>query len=180
MIYWIPMYKSQSNVNSIPLLYDGRRFIDAIFKCIPSVKNLWCFGFELWMTFVSRGTTLVWKMACHHFGAKPLSKRVLTKLTVTNMSCANITTNIFHNINSFQTQNMKQYWQKRSGKGRNMILIRSGKGRNIILIRAQLNRGKILLIADGAQIDRLLVLWRAYQERVGRDKSVSRTQLDRH
>ena len=80
----------------------------------------------------------------------------------------------------FQTQNMKQYWQKISRKGRNMILIRSGKGRNIILIRAQLNRGKILLIADRAQIDRLLILWRACQERVGRDKSVSRTQLDRH
>ena len=46
---------------------------------------------------------------------------------------------------------MKQYWQKVSGKGRNMmILIRSGKGRNIILIRAQVNREKILLIADRA------------------------------
>ena len=75
---------------------------------------------------------------------------------------------------------MKQYWQKRSGKGRNTILIRSGKGRNMILIRAQLNRGKILLIADRAQIDRLLILWRVCQERVGRDKSVKRTQLDRH
>ena len=75
---------------------------------------------------------------------------------------------------------MKQYWQKRSGKGRNMIFIRSGKGRNIILIIAQLNRGKILLIADRVQLDRSLILWRAYQERVGRDKSVSRTQLDRH
>ena len=73
---------------------------------------------------------------------------------------------------------MKQYWQKRSGKGRNMILIRSGKGRNIILIRAQWNRGKILLIADRAHIDRLLILWRACQERVCRDKSVSRTQLE--
>ena len=75
---------------------------------------------------------------------------------------------------------MKQYWQKISGKGRNMIPITSGKGRNMILIRAQLNRGKILPIADRAQIDRLLVLWRAWQERVGRDKSVSRAQLDRH
>ena len=92
----------------------------------------------------------------------------------------NITTNISHNINLFQTQNMKQYWQKRSGNGRNMILIRSGKRRNIILIRAQLNRWKILLIADRAQIDRLLILWRACQEREGRDKSVSGTQLDRH
>ena len=45
---------------------------------------------------------------------------------------------------------MKQYWQKISGKGRNMILIRLEKGRNIILIRAQVNRGKILLIADRA------------------------------
>ena len=27
------------------------------------------------------------KMACHRFGEKPLSKRVLTKLIVTNMSC---------------------------------------------------------------------------------------------
>ena len=80
----------------------------------------------------------------------------------------------------FQMQNMKQYWQKISRKGRNMILIRSGKGRNIILIKAQLNREKILLIADRAQIDRLLILWKACQERVGRDKSVSRTQLDRH
>ena len=80
----------------------------------------------------------------------------------------------------FQTQNMKQYWQKILRKGRNMILIRSGNGRNIILIRGQLNQGKILLIADRAQIDRLLILWRACQERVGRDKSVSRTQLDRH
>ena len=50
---------------------------------------------------------------------------------------------------------MKQYWQKRSGKGRNIILIRSGIGRNMILIRAQLIREKILLIADRAQIDRL-------------------------
>ena len=75
---------------------------------------------------------------------------------------------------------MKQYWQKRSGKGRDMILIRSGKGRNIILIKAWLNRGMILLIADRAQIDRLLILWRPCQERVGRDKSVGRTQLDRH
>ena len=50
----------------------------------------------------------------------------------------------------------------------------------MILIRAQLNRAKILLIADRAQIDRLLVLWRAWQERVGRDKSVSRAQLDHH
>ena len=75
---------------------------------------------------------------------------------------------------------MKQYWQKIWGKGRDMILIRSGKGRNIILIRAQLNWGKILLIADRAQIDRLLILWRVCQERVGRDKSVSRTQLDCH
>ena len=75
---------------------------------------------------------------------------------------------------------MKQYWQKISGKGRNMMLIRSGKGRNTILIRVQLNRGKILLIADRAQIDRLLVLWRGCQERVGCDKSVSRMQLDRH
>ena len=39
-----------------------------------------------------------------------------------------------------------------------MILIRSGKGHNMILIRAQLNREKILLIADRAQLDRLLVL----------------------
>ena len=75
---------------------------------------------------------------------------------------------------------MKQYWQKISGKGHNMILIRSGKGRDIILIRAQLNRGKILQITDRAQLDRLLILWRACQERVGRVKSVSRTQLDRH
>ena len=63
---------------------------------------------------------------------------------------------------------MKQYWQKRSGKGGNMILIRSEQGRNIILIRAQLNPGKILLIADRAQIDRLLILWRtsrSWQER---------------
>ena len=75
---------------------------------------------------------------------------------------------------------MKQYWQKRSGKGRNMILIRSGKGNNMILIRAQLNREKVLLIADRAQIDRLLVLWRVWQERGGHDKSVSRAQLDRH
>ena len=75
---------------------------------------------------------------------------------------------------------MKQYWQKRSGKGHNMILIRSGKGRNMILIKAQLNREKIFLIADRAQINRLLVLWRAWQERGGRDKSVSRAQLDRH
>ena len=75
---------------------------------------------------------------------------------------------------------MKQYWQKISGKERNMIPIRSEKGRNMILIRAQLNRGKVLLIADRAQIDSLLVLWRAWQERVGRDKSVSRAQLDRH
>ena len=150
------------------------------------------------MTFVSRGTIfcksiLVWKMTCHRFGDKPLFKHVLTKLTVTNMSCAwrrpfrpgqkfneNITTYSSHNINLFQTQNMKQYWQKTSGNGRNMILIRSGKGPNIILIRAQLNRGKILLIADRAQIDRLLILWRACQERVGRDKSVSRTILNRH
>ena len=64
--------------------------------------------------------------------------------------------------------------------GRNVILIRSWKGRNMVLIRAQLNRGKILLIADRAQIDRLLVLWRTWQERVGRDKSVSRAQLDHH
>ena len=64
------------------------------------------------------------------------------------------------------------------GKRRNMFLIRSGKGRNMILIRAQLNREKILPIADRAQIDRLLVLWRAWQERGGRDKSVSRAQLD--
>ena len=64
---------------------------------------------------------------------------------------------------------MKQYWQKRSAKGRNMILI-----------RAQLNREKILLIADRAQINRLLVLWRAWQERVGHDKSGSRAQLDCH
>ena len=56
---------------------------------------------------------------------------------------------------------MKQYWQKQSGKGRNIILIRLGKGRNMILIRAQLNREKILLIADRTQIDRFLVLWRA-------------------
>ena len=34
------MNKSQSNVNSIYLLYDGRRFIDAIFKSIPSIKFL--------------------------------------------------------------------------------------------------------------------------------------------
>ena len=34
------MNKSQSNVNSISLSYDGRRFIDAIFKSIPSVKSL--------------------------------------------------------------------------------------------------------------------------------------------
>ena len=61
-----------------------------------------------------------------------------------------------------------------------MILFISGKGRDIILTRAQLNRGKILLIADRAQIDRLLILWRARQGRVGRDKSDSRTQLDRH
>ena len=134
-----------------------------------------------------------WKMAGHCFGDKPLSKCMLTKLTVTNMSCAwrrpfcpgqkfnwNVTTNISHDINLFQTQNMKQYWQKISGKGRNMILIRSGKERSIILIRAQLNRGKILLIADRAQIDRLLIFWRACQERVGRDKSVSGAQLDRH
>ena len=58
----------------------------------------------------------------------------------------------------FKRKNMKQYWQKISGKGRNMILIRSEKGCNIILIRAQLNWGKILLIADRAQIDRLLIL----------------------
>ena len=58
----------------------------------------------------------------------------------------------------FKHKNMKQYWKKISGKGRNMILIRSGKGCNLILIRAQLNRGKILLIADRAQIDRLLIL----------------------
>ena len=70
--------------------------------------------------------------------------------------------------------------RKYRGKGRNMMLIRLGKGRNIILIRAQLNRGKILLIADRAQIDRLLILWKVCQERVGHDKSVSRTQLDRH
>ena len=133
------------------------------------------------------------KMACHCFGDNPLSKCLLTKLTVTNIPCAwrrpfcpgkkfnwNITTNISHDINLFQTQNMKEYWQKISGKGCNMILIRSGKGRNIILIRAQLNRGKIFLIADRAQLDRLLILWRACQERVRRDKSVSRTQLDRH
>ena len=48
------------------------------------------------------------------------------------------------------------------------------------LIRAQLNREKILLIADRAQIDLFLVLWRAWQERESRDKSVSRAQLDRH
>ena len=64
--------------------------------------------------------------------------------------------------------------------GRNMILIKSGKGSNMILIRAHLNREKILLIADRAQIDCLLVLWRAWQERVGRDKSVSKAQLDHH
>ena len=75
---------------------------------------------------------------------------------------------------------MKQYWQKRPGKGRNVILIRLGKGRNMVLVRTQLNREKILLIADRAQIDRLLVLWRAPQERGGRDKSVSRAQLDCH
>ena len=39
-----------------------------------------------------------------------------------------------------------------------MILIGSEEERNIILIRAQSNRGKILLIAERAQIDRLLIL----------------------
>ena len=158
--------------------------------------KLWCFGFESWMTFVPRGKfqTLVWKMACHRFSDKPLPKRVLKNPLSLKMPCTwrrpfcpgqkcnqNITTNISQNIldysnNLFQTQNMKQYWQKWSGKGYNMILIRSEKGRNMILIRAQLNREKILLIADRAQIDRLLVLWRAWQERIGRDKSVSRAQ----
>ena len=160
--------------------------------------KLWRLGFEKWMRFVPMGTifyksTLVWKMACHRFSDKPLSKRVLTSPLPLKMPCVwrrpfcpcqkfnqNTTTNISHNINLFQTQNMKQHWQKRSGKGRNMILIRSGKGRNMILIRAQLNWEKILLIADRAQINRLLVLWRAWQERVGRDKSVSRAQLDCH
>ena len=37
-----------------------------------------------------------------------------------------------------------------------------------------------VITADRAQIDGLLVLWRAWQERVGRDKSVSRAQLDHH
>ena len=45
--------------------------------------KLWCLGFESWMTFVPSGTifyksTLVWKIACHRFSDKPLSKRVLT------------------------------------------------------------------------------------------------------
>ena len=194
MIHWIHLNKFQSDVNSISLLYDGRRFIDAIFKCIPSVKSL-VFRVRIMNDVCSRGTifcksTLVWEKAYHRFGDKPLSKHVLTKLTVTNMSCAwrrpfcpgqkknnqNITTNISRNINLFQMQNMKQYWQKGSGKGCNMILIISGKGRNIILIRAQWNREKILLIADRAHIDRLLILWRACQERVCREKSVNRTQ----
>ena len=79
-------------VNSISLLYDGRRFIDAIFKCIPSVKSF-VFWVRIMNDVCSRGTifcksTLVWKKANHRFGDKPLSKRVLTKLTVTNMSCA--------------------------------------------------------------------------------------------
>ena len=59
---------------------------------------------------------------------------------------------------------MKQNWQKDREMGHNMILIRSGKGRNMILIRVQLNREKILLIADREQIDRSLVLWRAWVE----------------
>ena len=132
-------------------------------------------------------------LACHWNGGKPLSQRVLKNPLSLKMPCTwrrpfcpgqkcnqNITTNISQNIldysdNLFQTPNLKQYWQKWSGKGHNIILIRSEKGRNMILIRAQLIRKKILLIADRAQIDRLLVLW-AWQERVGRDKSVSRAQ----
>ena len=145
MIYWIPMNKSQSNVYSIALWCNGIRFVDAIFKCTLSLK-LWCLRFESWMTFVLRGTivyksTLVWKMACHRFSDKPLSKRVLTSPLPLKMPCVwrrpffpcqkfnkNATTNISHNIGLFQTQNMKQYWQKRSGKGRIMIFIRSRKG----------------------------------------------------
>ena len=75
---------------------------------------------------------------------------------------------------------MKQYWQKRPEEGRNMILISLGKGRNMILIRAHLNWEKILLIAHRAQIDHLMVLWRAWQERGGHDKSMNRARLDRH
>ena len=158
------------------LVMQWPSFRRCYFQMYPISLKLWCLRFESWMTFLPRATifyksTLVWKMACHRFSDKPLSKRVLASPLPLKMTCVwrrpfrpcqkfnqNTTTNISHNINLFQTQNIKQYWQKRSGKGRNMIPI-----------RAQLNREKILLIADRAQIDRLLVSWRAWQERVGRD-----------
>ena len=181
MIYWIPMNKSQSNVNSISLLYNDRRFIDAIFKCISSVKSLvfwvrimndvfflgvqfsasqhWS---EKWLATVlvtSHYLNVCWQsslsLICHvHGGGHFFRAKKLIKIYPQTFPILSYT-------NLFQTQNMKQYWQKGSGKGRNMILIRSGKGCNIILIRAQLNRGKILLIADRAQIDHLLILRRA-------------------
>ena len=75
----------------------------------------------------------------------------------------NITTNISHNINLFQTQKNETILTEKIGKGRDMILVISRKGRHMVLIRAQLDWEKILLIADRAQIDRLLVLWRAWR-----------------
>ena len=145
MIYWIPMNKSQSNVNSISLLYDGRRFINAIFKCIPSVKSLVFLGSNHeWRLFLG-----VQISASQHWSEKWLAAVLVTShyLNVCWQSSLSlichvhdgghfvragqkfdITTNISHNINLFQTQNMTQYWQKTSGKGRNMNLIRSGKG----------------------------------------------------
>ena len=108
--------------------------------------KLWCLGFESWMTFVPR---LQFSTSRYWFG------KWLAVVSVTNhylnvcwqahchkkMTCVwrrpfcpcqefnqNTTTSISHNVNWFQTQNMKQYWLKKSGKGRNIILIRSEKG----------------------------------------------------
>ena len=72
---------------------------------------------------------------------------------------------------------MKQYWQKRSGKGQNMIRIRSGKGRNMILIKVQLNREKILPIAD--RIEHKLIAYWFYEEHDKSGEVMTRTWVER-
>ena len=74
------------------LVMQWPSFCRCYFQMYCLSLKLWCLRFESWMTFVPRGTifyksTLVWKMACHRFSDKPLSKRVLTSPLPLKMTC---------------------------------------------------------------------------------------------
>ena len=76
-------YKPFNDVNTLWPGQNGRHFADDKFRCIFVNENV-CISFENSLKFVAGGpinntATLVWIMAWHRIGDKPLSKPMLAR-----------------------------------------------------------------------------------------------------